>query len=61
MLTLSRCMHREQGSYSSEFPLGAALENAELNDAWFYKTITLAKGRGIQVAEEEVGLPKGVG
>lgn len=54
-------MHWEQGSYSSEFPLGAALENAELNDAWFCKTITAAKGRGIQVAEEEVGLPKGVG
>ena len=54
-------MHREQGSHSSELPLGTALENAEPDGAWFYKTITLAKGRGIQVAEEEVGLPKGVG
>jgi|GEM_PF-1536488 hypothetical protein len=61
MLTLSRRMHREHGSYSSEFPLGTPLENAEPDGAWFYKTTTLAKGRGVQVAEEEVGLPKGVG
>ncbi len=44
MLTLSRCMHWEQGSYSSEFPLGTPLENAEPDGAWLYKTIALAKG-----------------
>jgi len=37
-------MHREQGSYSSEFPLGTPLENAEPDGAWLYKTIALAKG-----------------
>jgi hypothetical protein len=37
------------------------MEKAEADDAWFCKTITPEKGRGIQVAEGEAGLPKGVG